>query len=256
MNATRHKIYAIATLGGAMALAGCGTANTYVRAVNASPGLTNFTIQVGETGVASSFPYGTEGVQQPGQYSTTDASGNYRPIGAASNQQVIVYVQPGSPPLASATHSFLKNSFSTIVTLDAAPNIHLLTLTDDDRAPQSGDFKLRVVHASPSAGPVDIYLTAPGAGLGGATPIVSNLQFAQVTSTYLELSPGSYQVQITPHGNPSQVVISASISPTAGHIYSAFALDPPAGGAGKFGLLLTDDPVTTLGAAASGSTSM
>jgi hypothetical protein len=246
------------TLGAGLLLAGCGTpSNSYVRAVNASPGLTNYTVQVGETPVVSSLPYGTEGVVQQGTYGAADTSGNYRPVGAGAKQSILVYQQSASSPLASQSQTLLQNSYYTIVTINPAPGTGLLTLTDDDSAPQGGGFKLRVVQTSSSAGAVDVYVTAlagPNGVIPAAntlTPALSNFTFGQVTQTYFALSPGTYAVQITPHGNPNTVLVQTAFTPVAGHIYTVFALDPPAGGAGKFGLLVTNDPVAATTASSS-----
>lgn len=229
------------TLAVSLLIAGCGSNNNaYVRTVNASPGLAGYSVQVGVTVVASSLPYGTVGVQPAGEYSTDDASGNYRAIGAGNSQAVVLFQKPGTN-LATTTLSTVKNSDYTIVNLGIFPNISLLALTDNNTAPTSGQFKLRVVHASPSAGPVDVYITAPGGSISGM-PVVDDLQFGQVTPNYLQLAPGSYEVQITPHGS-THAVITEAFSPTAGNVYSAFALDP-APGSNNFGLLVTTDPLT------------
>ncbi len=246
MYSNRRSFCGIIILAASLGMLGCGdSGNSYVRSVNASNGLSNYTVQIGQTGVASSLPYGTEGVQPKGQYSTADTSGNYRPIGSASNQKVIVYTKPGSSPLASETETFLKNSYYTVVTLAPAPSISLLTISDGDVAPQSGDFKVRVVQASTTSGAVDLYFTAQGGTVGG-TPAVSNLQFGQVTPQYLQETAGTVEIQITPAGNPSTVIYSGSFAPAAGANYTAYFLDPPSiNGVSPafFSVLLVKDPV-------------
>ncbi len=235
----------ILSLSASLALLGCGsTSNTNVRAVNASQGLTgNFTIQVGLTGIASSLPYGTEGVQPKGQYSVNDTSGNYRAIASGTSQALIAYTTPGDK-LVSTTQTFAKNAYYTIVTLSPAPSIQFQTLTDDDTAPQSGDYKLRVMDTSPSAGAVDVYVTAAGGGISGS-PVVGNMQFQQVTSPYLQEPPGTLEVQVTPAGNTSVVLASKAFTPVAGKIYSVFFLDPPTAGATNYGVLIVNDPIGT-----------
>ena len=235
----------ILSLCASLALLGCGsTSNTNVRAVNASQGLTgNFTIQVGQTGIASSLPFGTEGVQPKGQYSTDDTSGNYRAVAAGANQPLVAYTTPGNK-LVSTTQTFAANAYYTIVTLSPAPAIQLQTLTDDDTAPQSGDYKLRVMDTSTSAGAVDVYITALNAGPSGS-PLVVNMQFQQVTPSYLQEPPGTLEVYVTPHGNTSMVLASKKFTPAAGKIYSVFFLDPPAAGATNYGVLIVNDPIET-----------
>jgi hypothetical protein len=60
---------------------------------------------------------------------------------------------------------------------------------DDGDAPA----RVRVVHASPDAGGVDVHAE------GTTTPLISNLRYGEVTP-YLELEPGTYNLQVRPTG--------------------------------------------------------
>jgi hypothetical protein len=60
----------------------------------------------------------------------------------------------------------------------------------DDADPPA---RIRVIHASPDAGGVDIHAA------GTTTPLISNLQYGEVTP-YLELAPGTYNLQVRPTG--------------------------------------------------------
>ncbi|MGH9616721.1 MAG: DUF4397 domain-containing protein [Acidobacteriaceae bacterium] len=243
----------ILSLAASLTLLGCGASgNSYVRVVNASSGLSNntsWTIQAGQTGIVSSLPFGTEGVQQQGQYVTTDTSGNYRPLGAAANQSLVVYSTPGTD-LTSTTQSFLKNTYYTIVVLTPMPNIMTQTLTDNDAAPSSGTYNLRVMDTSTMAGPVDVYVTGVGSPVSGS-PLVGNISFQQVV-TLPQLSPGTFELQVTPTGNPSKVLAIQPFSPASGKLYSIFVLDPPnvaatiqppGMGTNSYGVLVVNDPV-------------
>jgi len=72
--------------------------------------------------------------------------------------------------------------------------------SDDDEntsnltGPALGDGALlRVVHASPDAGPVDVYAE------GVAAPLLANVPYT-ATSQYLELDPGTYNIQLRAAG--------------------------------------------------------
>lgn len=69
--------------------------------------------------------------------------------------------------------------------------------SDDDDNPMNPPMgegaELRVVHASPDAGNVDIYAE------GVAAPLLSNVPYT-ATSAYLELAPGEYNIQLRPAG--------------------------------------------------------
>jgi hypothetical protein len=241
----------ILSLAVSMTTVGCGVkGNSYVRVVNASQGLTDFTVVAGQTAIVSSIPFGTEGVQQQGQYTTADTSGNYRPLGAGNGQALYVYTTPKTK-IASTTQSFIKNTPYTIVLESAASSLMFQVLTDNT-VPSGGG--LRVMDTSTMAGAVDVYITAVGATPGG-TPAVSNMTFQQVTNPYLAPVSGSLEVQVTPAGNPNMVLAKVLFSPAAGKTYSIFVLDPPNGtapvvppqipavpGANTYGVLVTNDP--------------
>jgi hypothetical protein len=245
----------ILSLAGSLTLLGCGVkGNSYVRVVNASQGLSGFTVVAGQTQLVAGLPFGTEGVQQQGQYSTIDSSGNYRPLGAGTNQALYVYTVPGTN-LVTTTQTFIKSTPYTIVVEAPAPSIEFQVLTDDNTAPSSGGYSLRVMDTSVMAGSVDVYITAVGATPGG-TPVVGSMNYQQVTNPYLTLSPGTLEVQVTPAGNPNKVLAIQPFSPASGKIYSIFVLDPPNGsapvvppsitpvpGANTYGVLVTNDPV-------------
>ncbi len=239
----------ILSLAGSMTLLGCGVnGNSYVRVVNASPGLADYTVVAGQTTLISALPFGMEGIQQQGQYSTTDSSGNYRPLGSGTNEKLYVYSTPGTN-LVSSTQTFVKSTPYTIVLESTALEFQVLT---DNTAPSGGG--LRVVDASTMAGAVDVYITAVGASPGGS-PAVGNMTYQQVTNPYLASTSGSLEVQVTPAGNPGKVLAILPYTFASGKTYSIFILDPPnpsapivppanpaVPGANTYGVLVTNDP--------------
>jgi hypothetical protein len=58
------------------------------------------------------------------------------------------------------------------------------------------------VQLSPTAGAVDIFVTAPNADLATATPTFANLAY-QVASAYVPVAPGTYQIRAVPAGTPA-----------------------------------------------------
>ena len=114
-----------------------------------------------------------------------------------------------------------------------------MTLIDDNTLPTSGNIKLRLVHASPSAGPVDIYVVSPGTDITTVTPTLSNVPF-KTASAYLSVAAGSYEVLITPTGSKTVAIDSGSLTLAAGQIRTAIALDAPGGGAPLTAIVLSD----------------
>jgi hypothetical protein len=111
-------------------------------------------------------------------------------------------------------------------------------LADDNRSVAT-NAKVRIVHTAPSAGNVDIYVTAPGAGIATATPALRNVPF-RAESGYVSLAGGSYDVTVTPTGTKTAAIGPATITVFDGNVYTAAARDAVGGGA-PFGLILLDD---------------
>ena len=79
-----------------------------------------------------------------------------------------------------------------------------------------GDMaRARVVHASPDAPAVDVWVNESVA--------FSHAPFKGITD-YAELAPGSYQVQVTPTGATEPVVIDATLDLTGGTDYTVVAV--------------------------------
>ena len=87
--------------------------------------------------------------------------------------------------------------------------------TDTNPAPVAGETRLRIVNGSPTAGPVDVFVTAAGSDLATATPRATNLAY-QAASAYFTVTPGAYQVRIVPAGTaPANRTAAATILSTA-----------------------------------------
>jgi len=99
------------------------------------------------------------------------------PLSIATGQDYTVYATGGTG--ASAITSFIT--------------------TDSNTVPVSGAARVRVVHLSPTAGPVDVFVTAVGADLALATPTLANVPVRG--AAYLSsVAAGTYQVRVVPAG--------------------------------------------------------
>lgn len=231
----------ILTLTASLSILGCGNSpSANVRAVNASPGFAPFTFQVAQIGVAAALPYGTEGIQPKGTYSTIDSSGAYRIVGDGTNQAISTYAKPGGTALATDKVTLVANASYTIVSIGSSPGMGLVVLTDNGTVPSGGQSGVRFINTATTTGPVDLYLTAVGAPISGS-PIESNIGFNQ-PQPYAGVAGGTLELQITRTGN-SQVLATVPFSPAAGSLYSVFFLDPAPGGAYK--ILVVNDPTST-----------
>jgi hypothetical protein len=111
-------------------------------------------------------------------------------------------------------------------------------LADDNRSVITA-AKVRIVHAAPSAGRVDIYVTPPGASIAALSPAFTDVPLRAETG-YVNLAGGSYDVTVTPTGTKTPAIGPATITVADGGVYTAAARDAAGGGA-PFGLILLDD---------------
>jgi hypothetical protein len=223
----RYLLLAMTTMvvGATIFTAGCGdSGHAQLRVVHASPDAPNVDVLVDGKTVLTNVAYET--------------ASNYLTVSAGS-RKIEVRATGTSQDVINATVSLSRNKYYTVLAVDKVASITPLVLTDDNTPPASGQIKLRLVHASPTAGPVDIYVEAPGAGVTGS-PTLKNVPFKGF-SDYLAVPAGSYEVYVTPTGVPTTVALdSGSLSLSAGQIRTAVALDAPGGGTPLTAIVLKD----------------
>ena len=120
-----------------------------------------------------------------------------------------------------------------------------MTVDDNATAIAAGQVRFRFVNLSPSAGAVDVFVTASGADLSAATPTVANLA-NQAASAYVSLAAGTYQIRFVPAGtapaNRSANVLLdiAAQAFAAGAARTVVLAENPASGSPLRGFLLID----------------
>jgi hypothetical protein len=129
--------------------------------------------------------------------------------------------------------------YYTVLATGRVASIAPVVLVDDQTSPASGNIRLRLVHASPTAGNVDIYVTAPTADIATATPTLRDVAF-RAASNYLEVPAGTYRVRITPAGTKTVAIDVNNVALTAGQVRTAVAVDAVGGGAPLGAILLAD----------------
>lgn len=109
----------------------------------------------------------------------------------------------------------------------------------DNRRRVATEARVRVLHASPTAGAVDLYVLAPGAALATATPAFTNVPFKADTG-YVSLAAGDYDVVVTPTGTRTPAIGPARVTVADGGVYTIAARDATGGGV-PLGVILLDD---------------
>ena len=145
---------------------------------------------------------------------------------------------PGAIAIGPVDLTFEPGVRYSVLAVNELAAIEALILDDDSRNVAT-NAKVRIVHASPTAADVDIYVTAVGADINNEAPTLENIPFKANTG-FLALPAGDYDVTVTPTGTKTAAIGPATISIADGGIYTAIARDPLPGEA-ALGLIALDD---------------
>lgn len=129
------------------------------------------------------------------------ATAPYSAVLTGSRTLVVKRTADTSVTLATITFPVATNEDYTIYATGGASGgtVTSVVTTDVNTAPAATETRLRVANMSPTAGAVDVFITAAGADLTGATPDVSALAVG-TASAYVSKAPGSYTVRFVPAG--------------------------------------------------------
>ena len=194
--------------GSALALAGCSDSddpvqvsqNTFVRAFHAVPDAPPVDITFNGTTGVSALDF-------------AENSGFARLSAGTYDIDVNAIVPGADPTVIDVDGLALANRGRTTIfavgTVDATDgadrDISELVVNEPVNEPASDEISISVVHAAPAAGAVDIYITASGAVLAGATPIDADFKDSAELAAPVAAA-AAYQVRITADGDASTVV--------------------------------------------------
>ncbi|GAA4888967.1 DUF4397 domain-containing protein [Ferrimonas pelagia] len=198
-------------------------AGSEVRVVHASPDAPAVNVLLNDTIALADVPY--------------PIASDYLPLAQGSYN---VKVEPAAAPGTFVIHAdvnFELNTAYTVLAINELADIAPLVLVDERRriATEAG---LRLIHASPSAGSVDIYL-GTDSDISDETPAFSNVAIGAETGRLI-LAAGSYTVTVTPTGSQEAAIGPLQVTLEAGKLYTAIARDEVGGGL-PLGLITLDD---------------
>ncbi len=147
----------------------------------------------------------------------------------AGSHQIQIEPSGTSNVFLTQTVNFSSGTDTTILAFNFSSSPQSLVLLDDNSAPPSGDAKLRLINVAPSLGPTDVYVVAPGTDINTVSPTITDLAFG-ASSSYQNLTAGSYEIIYAFAGQKSIAIDSGSLSFSSGQIRSFVGLNGQSGG--------------------------
>ncbi|MGL5949741.1 MAG: DUF4397 domain-containing protein [Aeromonas sp.] len=130
----------------------------------------------------------------------------YAELAAASYDFAIAPTGTTTEVLALPGAALVAGNSYTVLAVGELASIGPLLLTDNPQ-PLATAGQVRVVHAVPTVGLVDVYATIDG-DISAATPLLSGVAF-KASSAYLPVPLGSYILTVTAAGDKAAVIESA-----------------------------------------------
>jgi hypothetical protein len=194
---------------------GCGSGGQgKIRVMNASPDIGSLNILIDGKNVSSSLSY-------PG---FTD----YLSV-ASGSRKLEVQTVSSTTDLVDQNVSVSSGGSTTVMLVNYASDLSVLTLTDDNTAPTSGNFKMRIVNASPTLGPMDVYIVPQGENITNVNATITSLAFKSA-SPYQTLTAGAYEVYFTLPNTKSVYIPTGPLTLESGQIRTVVAINGTGGG--------------------------
>jgi hypothetical protein len=132
------------------------------------------------------------------------STANYSAILAGSRTLVLKRTADTNSTVTTVSFTVTSAQDQTIYAIGGAGSsaVSSVLVTDDNPEVAATQTRIRLVNMSPTAGAVDLFVTAPNADLSAATPTFANVAFRS-GSTYSTVAAGTYQVRGVPAGTPA-----------------------------------------------------
>jgi hypothetical protein len=193
---------------------GSSSSSAKIRLVNTMPDESNLDLLIDTKSAVTGVAYG--------------AASSYVSVANGSRQSQI---EPSGSTiiLIDRTDNIASGNTLSLVALNFSSNPSSILLADDNSAPATGDFKLRVLNASSGMLTQDVYVVTAGTDIGSVDPTFSSLGFGSA-SDYTNLAPGDYDVIFAPPGQKFITLDSGKLTFAAGQVRTLLGLNNPASG--------------------------
>lgn len=192
----------VAALAGAITLSGCDNDNetAQLRVVHTSPDAPAVNVKLDSGVTISDLDY-------------AESSG-FLEIGAGSRDVAVEAIIPGgnADVISVPGFNFEDGGRYTLLAVDNTNLIEALVASESAVAPASDEVAIAVVHASPAAATVDVYVTAPDIQIDSVGPTFSFDFKGQVDAG--ALPAGIYRIRVTEPGNKTVVFDSGPVDLT------------------------------------------
>jgi len=205
----------------------CGSSSGKLRVVQAIP-------DVPSAQPLDIYLDGSKVANQVGFGGLFPTSGYHSTSSGSRHLQVYLSGQTTNPYFDGNLTISNGTDYTTVLTGSITSNsVVAPLLTDNNSKPSSsGNFELRIIHASPFwnsfFGGMDVYVVAPGTSISAVSPTVSNLTYKNA-STYVSAAAGTYEVIMTPVGLKAND-IDVTYTFNAGQIRTLVVTDAEGGG--------------------------
>jgi hypothetical protein len=167
---------------------GSGSSSSTVRLVNATTNFASLDLISAGTKLASGV--------------ATGSASSFSSINSGSNVFALESGGSGTPS-AQATLTFASGGNYTLVAYTSGQQLQVASFAESEPAPASGDGKIRISNLSQDAGSVDVYMAQGGGTLATASALTTFV--TGTTTSYFEITKGTYHIWITGAGNIADV---------------------------------------------------
>jgi hypothetical protein len=158
---------------------------------------------------------------------------------ASGERRVELRLAGQTAALIDLTQELGSGGRYTVLAAGREGDIHPIVLEDDPAPADTGETRIRFVHAAPTAGPLDVHITDPGDELGGGVTF-GGVQFGGATD-YIELESGTYRVRATVAGSLVLTIDLPLLVLSSNRVITVVAMDTEGSGPPHGLIVLADD---------------